>query len=514
MLQALRQHASPRSMVSRGATIPAPVGGLNAIDEFEDMDPRDALTLDNIFPDVYNVKLRQGYSSHVTGLPATIESLMTYSSPTTSKLFAASSAGIYDVTSAGAVGAAAVSGLTSARWQWCNFATSGGNFLVIANGADSVRNYNGSAWSTPAIGSVTSSTLISVTPHKSRLWFVQKNSSDAWYLPASSVSGTAAKFPVGPFFELGGKLQAIGGLSHDGGNGPDDYLCFLSSRGEVLVYQGTDPASSTTWALKGHYRVGYPIGDHPLMKLGGDLIVITAAGALSISKMLLLDRAEAAKAAVSYKIQTLFNRAVQDYGANYGWQSLLYPKGNWALFNVPVTTTQYQQYVMNIITGAWCRFTNMNGSCWGLLNENIYFGGTDGKVYRADSGRTDNGGPIYGELKTAWNYLRSRGVSKLVTMVRPVMQSNGSPSILMAVNSDFSDTAPSGAIVIGANATTLWGSAKWALGQWAGATMVVANWFTCGAIGYCFAIHMKIAASGQQLSINSFDIQAQPGGPI
>jgi hypothetical protein len=414
-------------MVSRGMSIPAPVGGLNAIDEFEDMDPRDALILDNFFPDVYNVNLRKGYASHVTGLPATIESLMTYSSPTTSKLFAASSAGIYDVTSAGAVGAAVQSGLTSARWQWCNFATSGGNFLVLANGADSVRNYDGTTWTTPAIGSVTSSTLIAVTPHKSRLWFVQKNTSDAWYLPASSIAGTAVKFPVGPFFRLGGKLQAIGALSHDGGNGPDDYLCFLSSRGEVLVYQGTDPASSTTWALKGQYRAGYPIGDRPLMQLGGDLVVITSDGAVSISKMLLLDRAEAAKAAVSYKVQTLFNRAVQDYGSNFGWQCLLYPKGNWALFNVPITTTRYEQYVMNIITGAWCHFTGMNSVCWGLLSENIYFGGSNGVVYHADSGRTDNMGPIYGELKGAWNYLKSRGVNKIVTMVRPVLQSNGSP---------------------------------------------------------------------------------------
>jgi hypothetical protein len=495
-------------------TIPAPVGGLNAVDEFEDMDPRDALILDNVFPDVYNVKLRRGFSSHVTGMPSTVESLMTYSSPTTTKLFAASGGSIYDVTTAGSVGSAAVTSLNSNRWQWTNFATSGGNFLVICNGLDSVRNYNGSVWSTPTISSVTSSTLISVIPHKSRLWFVQKNTSDAWYLPVSSIAGTAVKFPVGPFFRLGGKLQALGTLSHDGGNGPDDYLCFISSRGEVLVYQGTDPSSSSTWALKGHYFTGYPVGDRSTVQLGGDCIIITSDGAISVSAMLGVDRSQDQKASVSYKIQTLFNQAVQNYSANFGWQSIIYPKGNWALFNVPITSTRYEQYVMNTVTGAWCHFTGMNGLCWGLLNENIYFGGTGGKVYRADNGYQDNGSPIYGEIKTAWNYLKSRGVNKRITMVRPVMQSNGSPSILMSINVDYADTPPTGAVVIGSSSDTLWGTAKWGSGKWAGLTNITTQWFTSGAIGYAVALHLKIAADGQQLSINSFDIQAEAGGPL
>lgn len=513
MLAALKQNPA-KQRIARGFSIPAPVGGLNAVDEFSDMDPRDALVLDNFFPDAYNVVMRRGYASHVTGLGSTIESLLTWHGPTSSKMFGAAGGKIYDVTTPGAVGGAVVTGLSSNRWQWTNFSTSGGNFLVLANGADSVRNYDGTNWTTPSITVATSSTFLSVCPHKGRLWFVQKNTRDAWYLPAASIAGAAVKFPLGAFFALGGRLVAIGTLSQDSGDGPDDYLCFVSSRGEVLVYQGTDPASTSTWGQIGRFRTGYPIGDRPLLSFGGDLIIVTSDGAISMSRMMQLDRAQTEKAAVTYKIQTLFNKAAQTYGSNFGWQAILYPKGNWAVFNVPLSTTRFEQYVMNNITGSWCHFTNMNGSCWGLLNEALYFGGTNGTVYLADTGRTDNNGPISGALKTAWNYLGSRGVNKFITMIRPILQSSGSPSVLMSINTDFGNAMPTGAISFTSPSNAQWGSAQWGTGRWAGSSNITTSWFSGGAIGYCVSVRINAVVDGQSFSVNSFDLQAEIGGPL
>lgn len=514
MLAALKQNKT-RMRTARGYSIPAPVGGLNAVDEFADMDPRDALILDNFFPDAYNVVLRKGFSSWATGIGAhSIETLMTWAGPTSSKMFAAANGKIFDVTTAGSVSSAVVSSLGSNRWQTTNFSTSGGNFLVLCNGVDAVRNYDGASWTSPSIGSVTSSTLISVCPFKSRLWFVKKDTRDAWYLPAASVAGTAVKFPLGAFFAFGGKLLAIGTLSSDAGITPDDYICFISSVGEVLVYAGTDPSSSSTFALVGRYKTGIPIGNRPLLSFGGDLIIITSDGAVSMARTMKVDRTQDQKAAITYKIQTLFNRAAQNYSANFGWQAILYPKGNWALFNVPTSTTAFEQYVMNAITGSWCHFNNMNGSCWGVLDNNIYFGGTNGTVYKADTGYTDNMGPITGNIKTAWNYLNSRGTNKFITMIRPILQSSGSPSVLMAVNTDFGNLAPTGAISVTPPSGSLWGPAKWGSGTWAGNSNITANWFSGGAIGYCISLRINVVAQGQSFSINSFDLQGEIGGAL
>lgn len=508
------QNNAAKRQTARGFSVPPSVGGLNARDELANMDERDALILENFFPEPSYLSLRRGYAVHASGMTGTIESLMEWAGPAARKLKAAVGTNIYDVTSAGAVGAAEVTTLTNARWQWVNFKTSGGSFLVIANGADSVRNYDGTNWTTPVITNVTSSTLINVVAFKNRLWFVQADTTLAWYLPVNSIAGAAASLDLGPLFKLGGKLVAIGTMAQDAGDGPDDYLCFLSSQGEIAIYQGTDPSSATTWAIAGTYRVGFPIGNRPILDVGGDLAIITSDGVVSVVKMMQVDRSVAENAAITSKIQNLFNASVRAYGSNFGWQGIVYPKSTAVYFNIPISATVYQQYVMNTITGAWCTFVNMNGACWGLLSDNLYFGGTDGKVYKADTGAQDNGGTITANLKTAWNYFKSRGINKLFTYYRPVIQTNGAPSITLAMNTDFNDFAPSGPIVIGGSGASLWDSAQWDTGVWAGDQTLSVNWENPQALGYCGSIRLRAVSNGQNLIINSFDIQAQPGGPI
>lgn len=504
---------------ARGSSIPPSVGGLNVRDELADMDPRDATLLDNLFPRANDVALRKGHASHATGMSGTIQTLPQWGGPSSNKLKACVDGKIYDVTSAGAVGAAEVSGLSVNKWQWVNFATSGGKFLVMVNGTDAVRNYDGTSWTTPAItgsGLASSAAFIQVISFKKRLWFVEKDTPDAWYLPVTSIAGTAVKFGLGDQFKMGGKLQAIGTMSRDAGDGSDDYLVFISTKGEISVWQGTDPASAVTWALVGNYRVGFPIGNRATVDVAGDLGVISSDGIVSVNQMMQLDRASSARAAITNKIQTLFNQYVNSYSANDGWQPLVYPRGNYALFNVPFSSTQYVQLVMNTITGSWCRFTGLNGFCWGLLGDDLYFGGTNGVVYKADTGYQDNGGVITADIRTAWNYFgdANRGVQKFFTFARPVFSTDGSPSVLFNLNTDFQNLDPTGSISASAPANTLWGTALWGAGQWGGDGTVITNWNNPQAIGYCAAARMRITASGASFMLNSFDIQMQRGGPI
>ena len=146
------------------------------------------------------------------GSSNTIETLMEWAGPSSRKLKAAVNGNIYDVTSAGAVGAAEVTGISENMWQWCNFVTSAGTtYLVACNGTDAVRNYDGSSWTSPSItaSGTSSANFIQVCPFKNRLWFVEKNTTNAWYLSTNSISGTANKQSLGAQFSLGGSLVAI-----------------------------------------------------------------------------------------------------------------------------------------------------------------------------------------------------------------------------------------------------------------------------------------------------------------
>jgi hypothetical protein len=84
------------------------IDGWNARGNLANMKPTEAIQMDNIFPGVQTVEIRKGSIDWATAAPATIHSLLPYSGLTTNKLFAATAAGIYDITAGGVFGAAAV----------------------------------------------------------------------------------------------------------------------------------------------------------------------------------------------------------------------------------------------------------------------------------------------------------------------------------------------------------------------------------------------------------------------
>ena len=242
MLQALRNKGGRGAVASvRGIT--APWRGLNTRDRLEEQSTEFATVLDNFIAENGEVTLRNGFSEHATGMPADIETLMAYSAAGTQKLFAAAGSGIYDVTSSGAVGAAAVSGLANARFSHVMYGTTSGSYLVACNGADGVREYNGSAWSTATITGVAAADLNFVTEHKGQLWFIEKDSLSLWYLATNAIAGAATEFPVGTLCKDGGTLVAASSWSLDAGDGQDDLFVLVTSEGEVLIYGGTNPAS-------------------------------------------------------------------------------------------------------------------------------------------------------------------------------------------------------------------------------------------------------------------------------
>lgn len=506
---------SRRRPVARGFSVPPPVGGLNARDALADMDPADALILDNFFPEPNYVSIRRGYTSHATDISGAITSLMEWAGPSSRKLFAANASAIYEVTTAGVVGSADVSGLSNGKWQHAMQATSGGNFLVICNGADAVRTYNGSAWSIPTINNVTSSTLTNLCLHKRRLWFIQKDTTKAWYLAADAIAGDATGFDLGPLFQLGGKLRAIASWTRDGGSGPDDFLAFVSSLGEVAIYQGTDPSSASTWAIVGVYRLGAPIGDRSTIKTGGDIAIITVDGVVSLTRMLALDRSVSARAAITDKISDIFKMSARTYGTNFGWQGIAYPRGNMAIFNVPQTEGAAQvQFVMNTLTGSWCRFTGLNAGCWALFNDELYFGGNNGVVWKADTGFQDNGSGITADIKTAFNYYKSRGQQKRFQMIRPIFSSNGSPGFLLDLNVDFAEDDPTSSPTATAIAESLWDDAEWDVDVWNGGNPVTRSWTGVAGMGMCAAIRLRVVSDGASFILNSFDVTAEVGGIV
>lgn len=511
MLAALRGNKN-RKAVSSVHSIPAPTGGLNARDPLASMSNKDAIVLDNFFPEVNYVSLRRGHASHATGMSTAVQSLMTYHALNGSeKMFAAANGAIYDVTTAGAGSSVYSTSITSNKWQWVNFSTSGGLFIVAVNGADTPLKYDGSTWTTDSLtGSISSSAdLINVFSHNERLWFVEKNTLNLWYLASNAVTGALTKFPLGGVFNNGGQVVAGSTLSVDTGVGIKNLIVFVTDNGEAAIYSGTNPASD--FLLLGVFPIGLPIGNRCLFKIAGDLVVLTTFGAESMKQVMVADRADDDRRTITSKIRETFNVQARNYKANFGWQGIVYPKGRFALINVPVAEGASQvQFVQNINSGEWCRFTSMNANCWGILNDELYFGGNSDVVYKADTGYQDNGGQIQGEIKTAFDPCKSPGRNKLFNLLRPLLVTNGTAELTAGVNVDYNNTIPTGTLSASAGDTGLWGTGLWGTSQWGGAGLLIRKWLTVGQIGTTVAARLRVAGNGISVQVNGFDINYQP----
>jgi len=430
----------PRQQSAQTVTVAAPIGGWNARDALGAMDPLDAVTLQNFWPGTNSVILRNGYTKHATGLPAEVQTLMAYSSGTSNKLFAVSDGKIYDATSAGAVGAAAVTGLTNSKFQYVNITTPAASYLMAVNGADKLRTFDGTNWHTDGDGSpynitnIDTATVSNITLFKNRIWLTTNNTLKVWYLPVNSIGGAAVALDMTSIFQLGGYIMAGMTWTLDAGYGVDDYLVFITSNGEALVWRLTDPTTPTGIQQIGLYKVGAPIGRRCYTKFGGDLLVITQDGVVPMSGALQSSRLDP-RVSITNKIQYAMSSAISTYGANFGWQLLYYPKENQLILNVPITEGTQQQYVMNNITKSWCNFTGWAANCWELHIDDPYFGG-NGYVAKAWNGNTDDTSDIAGfGLQSFQSY--GTALQKQCKMIRYHLQTNGSPAVFGDVNVDY-----------------------------------------------------------------------------
>jgi hypothetical protein len=364
--------------------------------------------------------------------------------------------------------------------------TGASTFTYVLSGALGATTVTGTV--TPAanfaITGVDPTKLITANAFKSRLWFIEKNSTRVWYLPTLSIGGAAQQFDFGSLFSAGGYLMAMGDWSLDAGYGMDDYAVFVSSMGQVAVYKGTDPASASTWALIGVFDVGSPIGRRCMMKYAGDLTMICQDGLAPLSKAMMSSRVNSQEM-LTDKIQHAISDYITVYGSNFGWEVALLPKENMLLLNIPTSATTAVQAVMNTISGAWSRFTGWNATCFELHSDSLYFG-TAGGVALAWSTNADAGANINFNALQSFSYFGTGTQLKKVSMVRPIISTDGQPTILLGVNADFDTSDPSGNPTFAPTTAPIavWDTSVWnGADVWGGDMYIKRDWQTAYAIG-------------------------------
>lgn len=526
--------SQPKPRVAQLKTFPAPISGWIANQNLLTPNARKpdgstvigASILENWFPTATGVRMRGGSDMFATigNTDDDVTSLFAYHNGNTEKLFASTDSAIYDISSPtiptnlylsddngnilvdengdhlisalSIPNGPVVDLLAGGDWSVQQFSTPGGTFLRLVNGVDTPLVFDGTAWATtPAITGVDPTTLSFVFASKSRLWFIQKDTLNIWYLPVNSIGGTAILLPLGGVFSLGGALMFGGVWSIESGDGPQENTVFVTSEGEAAVYAGSDPSDAATWSRLGTYRIGKPLGPNAFLKTGGDLAISTNIGFIPLSSAFQRDEAALAPVAVSYSIEIEWNSAVN--GSTPTWQAALWPNKQMMLIAPPNPEGKVPRiFAANVRTGAWAPFTGWNVTCLRLFKDRMFFGSDSGKIVEAEVTGSDQGVAFTSTCVPLFDPLKSPAALKTGLESRVVLRATSAPSPKLSLQNDYVVNLPAAPDDTSITADNTWGTGVWGTSQWgtSATKQTYQTWASTPGAGYSLSTAVQITS--------------------
>lgn len=531
---ARRRPASPPS--AQTYTVPAPVGGLNTVASGLQLPPSDCVLSYNLIANESGLRVRLGYREWVTGLTGTTDNKVRTSIPfsgTSSgsgKLFVTTETGIWDVTVS-----------TDTPTQVLAFAsptgragygvstvvvTAAGHFLLYADEVNGLHIYSesGASWSVVAQGAgateidgVAPSRFVFVSVFKGRVWFVERDSANAWYLPTGQIYGAATKFPLGGVFRDGGTLVGLWNWTYDGGAGLDDSLVALSTGGDVLVYQGTDPSSASTFGLKGVWQVGATPGGRRIgSTYGGELLLLSRQGLVPMSRLVVGSSGTLEYATA--KIANLISELMATKADEVAWGVVQVPDDNALMLLVPQgTDTDSLQLVQARASGGWFSYRSLPAHSACPWEGQLWFGTEDGRVC-VHTGYVDDvkiADDTYSEID--WSLITAPSTlgsprQKRVGLIRPLIRAEAAGSSFEArarYRYDLDELDPVAVVIEGGSGT--WDTAVWDEDVWGGATLPTQEFRGGTGVGVEVAIALRGSAISKTVLV-SVDVSFQPGG--
>ena len=232
-----------------------------------------------------------------------------------------------------------------------------------------------------------------------------------------------------------------------------------------------------------------------------------------------IDQANASQISVSDAIRGLVLDRTAKYAKQNGWQGILYGRRAYGIFNVPVAN-QFEQHVINVNTGAWCRWTDIRAYCWGEFDGRMYFGSDNG-VFLFDEGWSDNGVAIKGVVEQAYNNLGTNSLKK-VLLLNPRTRSSAQYALVIYTNMDLESRNIDYEENIGSTGVTRWNIAKWSnlispsSAKWgtSNSSIIRSQWIANSSTGYKAGIVFKTKTCGNMIEWFETGIRYEAGNGV
>ena len=397
----------PAPTAARAITLPAPVGGINLRDSFATMDPSYSPWLINADAENGYVAARPGIINYVSGAgvgthPGSFIALGSFSSSPLGdyKLYgwyrpsdAFAQSQIIDL-AAGTVAFTTPSKTPSAVTAY-SFAS---HTFFMTNYETNNDNtiFDGSSWSAVNLtGGLAPSYFI--VGYKGHLYGAGASLAYGWHSTIGGIAGATNAEDLTNFFETKGYIAFIAPFSSADGLTNDVFLAFGSSSGEILVYSGENPGSST-WSLRARFKVGKPLGYQAWIPYNNDALLLTETGLVSLRSLFTTGYSAEINNTLSALVDPYWIALVKNQAQNYWnppfnqWSGVYWPEkkrililANGAMssdLGTYYTTSGnlYTIFSLNLLTNAWSIWQPQPGILSGPSNVNslTYF---NGKVY-------------------------------------------------------------------------------------------------------------------------------------
>lgn len=401
---------------------------------------------------------------------------------------------IYRVQSDGSAGALYLTGITSGPFQNNEIVTGSSGGSATVDGSASLM--PGTSMTFAGAAPLTTADLNFCWQHKNRLFFVQKDSLNAWYLPVGNISGELTRFSLGGQFKLGGSLLMGATWSRDTGSGLYAMCAFFSSEGEVAVYQGDNPGSAESWTLVGVYKVGKPRGKRSVMDAGGDLLVATDIGLIPLSRALAVDFAVLGAAAVSESIIDLWNKEIAQRPTG-NWNVAMWSTRQMVVVALPNAESLPARWlVTNAKTKGWSTYSNWSATCLHVFEDQLYFGDETGAIYRAEQTGLDDGKPYSATVVPTFDQMAVIG-HKTASSLRAVLRGPRKVNESVRSLTDYLITIPAPPAAVSVDTDSVWGGAKWGQAKWGGGQVekkVYQQWRTAFGAGEVHSAVLQVTS--------------------
>lgn len=515
------------------AKFEVPIGGINARDNYDSMHHLDAVSLVNMIAEGGYLRSRGGSTiqtndSALLSGGYTKKTLANFDGGGTEKLLAGFNDGtnghsLYDVTTTPVKLSDSFSSSV-----WSHMMANGR--LILCNGSDSPQVWDGGATTSDITIALfdgggsphptyTKSDLWGCTMHQNRAYYWVENSQSFFYTDVSGAyQGDCIEFDLSFVVKQGGYLVNILSQSMDTGSGLNDIAVFVFSTGECVVYEGQDPGTSYDWGLVNRFNIGRPVDIRATTKWGGDNIILTSSGVVSIDEILKFGHVVVEQPTIWNKIVDKAQGYYKKYFDNGGWDMYFSNSTSLLIINFKQKNNQYRQLVLNTKRGTWCEFKGLDAFTWADHNNSIYFGGDDSSphIFQAETGVSDSGSYIEMKCITAFQDYGHPGWKQLTRVALCTNYRRDLRVDALVDNARSQDTAID---TPNEYASSKWNAGKWNSFSWGGGDPNDAldddpntRIFPCHGKGYTLALKFRAMSKAQQIIWYFYKLTMRKGG--